>query len=67
MLTFKRLESGYWHICGDGPCEWAQVPIWPCSVATLRAHAFPEASEAFIDELRPLCIDYSAEVRSDGE
>lgn len=48
MITVKRLPSGYWHIHGDGPCEWSQPPFWPCSEEMLREHAFPEASEAFI-------------------
>ena len=47
-LSAKRLVSGYWHIRGDGPCNWAQPPEWPCDEPTLRAHAFPEASEKFI-------------------
>lgn len=47
-ISAKRLASGYWHIRGDGPCNWAQPPTWPCSESVLREHAFPEASEAFI-------------------
>ena len=49
-MLIRKLESGYWHLRGDGPCEWAQPPSWPCSEETLRAHAFPEASEKFIRE-----------------
>jgi hypothetical protein len=48
MIEVKRLSSGYFYIRGDGPCNWAQPPTWPCSEETLRAHAFPEASEEFI-------------------
>lgn len=48
VITAKRLDSGYWLIRGDGPCEWAQPPHWPCAEETLRRHAFPEASERFI-------------------
>lgn len=47
-VTARRLESGWWHVRGTGPCEWAQPPHWPCDEATLRANAFPEASEMFI-------------------
>ena len=47
-VTITRLDSGYYHIRGAGPCEWAQPPWWPCDGVTLRAHAFPEASERFI-------------------
>ena len=47
-MTIKRLESGYYHIRGNGPCEWAQPPTWPCSETVLREHVFPEASERFI-------------------
>lgn len=44
------LDSGYWHLRGSGPCEWAQPPCWPCDERTLREHAHPEASEKFIRE-----------------
>lgn len=47
-ITTRRLESGYWHVRGQGPCNWSQPPHWPCDEATLRKHAFPEASEEFI-------------------
>lgn len=47
-ITVTRLESGYVHVRGRGPCNWAQPPTWPCSEETLRKHAFPEASETFI-------------------
>jgi hypothetical protein len=50
MITAKRLESGFWIIRGDGPCEWSQPPRWPCDEQMLRDHAFPEASEAFFAE-----------------
>ena len=50
-ITFTHLESGYWHIRGGGPCEWAQPPCNPCSEETLRAHAFPQASDEFIREV----------------
>lgn len=56
LVEVRRLSSGYWHIRGNGPCEWAQVPTWPCDETTLRAGAFPEASEVFIRatlEVRP--------------
>ena len=48
IVKIKRLPSGYWRICGVGPCNWAQPPTWPCDEASLRLHAFPEASETFI-------------------
>jgi hypothetical protein len=35
-ITYKRLPSGYWHIRGRGPCNWAQPPHWPCSKQTKR-------------------------------
>lgn len=48
MITVTRLPSGYYHVRGDGPCNWAQPPTWPCDEATLREHAFVQASEQFI-------------------
>ena len=50
MISVKRLESGWYHVRGRGPCEWAQPPTWPCSEETLREHAFPQASDEFIAE-----------------
>lgn len=47
-ITVQRLPSGYFHLRGQGPCNWAQPPSWPCDEDTLREHAFPEASEDFI-------------------
>ncbi len=48
IITVKKLSTGYWHIRGHGPCNWAQPPHWPCSEETLRDHAFPQASEEFL-------------------
>ena len=50
-LHIKRLSSGYYHISGDGPCEWAQPPTWPCDETTLLAHTFPQASAEFFNEM----------------
>ena len=50
MITVTRLESGYFHVRGDGPCEWSQPRSWPCSEEELRKAAFPEASDRFIRE-----------------
>ena len=47
-ITATPMESGYWHVRGEGPCNWAQPPNWPCSEEVLRASAFNEASEDFI-------------------
>ncbi len=49
-IEAKQLDSGYWHLRGTGPCNWAQPPWWPCDEATLRERVFPEASEEFIRE-----------------
>ena len=50
MITARRLGSGYWHIQGDGPCQWSQPPQWPCGESMLREYAFGQASDAFIRE-----------------
>ena len=47
-MTIKRLSSGFYHIRGNGPCEWTQPPDWPCSEQVIRKHSFPQASESFI-------------------
>jgi hypothetical protein len=49
IITIRRLSSGYYHLRGAGPCNWAQVPNWPCAEATLREHAFPGAREEFFE------------------
>ena len=51
MIDVQRLPSGYLHIRGRGPCNWTQPPgTGPLDEKTLRAHAFPEASDEFIRE-----------------
>lgn len=50
-IRIYRLPSGYYHLRGYGPGNWAQPPTWPCDEATLRAHTFPGASEQFIREM----------------
>lgn len=43
LLVVKQLSSGYWHIRGRGPCEWAQGLNWPDSLP----EPFSEASDQF--------------------
>lgn len=47
-IIVKRLDSGYYHVRGDGPCNWSQPATWPCSEVELRAAAHPEYSDDFI-------------------
>lgn len=47
-IEVRRLDSGWWHVRGEGPCNWTQPPRWPASEKSIRAHAFPEASEEFL-------------------
>ncbi len=47
-ITTTRLPTGWWHIRGTGPCNWSQVPFWPCDQECIKRNAFPEASEEFI-------------------
>ena len=47
MITIKRLSTGWYHICGIGPANWAQVPNWPCSDEALSAGMFAEAGATF--------------------
>jgi hypothetical protein len=47
-IRTERLSTGYTIVRGAGPCNWTQVPQWPCSEEEIRKHAFPEASEDFI-------------------
>ena len=39
LPTVTKLSSGYWHIRGIGPCNWAQPKTWPCSEDELRAES----------------------------
>ena len=57
-LTCKRLQSGYWHIRGDGPCNWAQPPYLPCDETTMTLHTFPEAGEIFRAACRELIAQW---------
>lgn len=52
-LRIKQLPSGYWHIRGNGPEEWAQPANWPCSERELRAACGLGASHKFIQQ----CIE----------
>lgn len=49
-ITVKQLPSGYYFIRGNGPGNFAQVEVWPCSESELRAGAFPEAGENFLQQ-----------------
>jgi hypothetical protein len=53
-MILKRLPSGFVLIQGSGPCEWAQVPHWPCDDTILDSGTFPEASARFREQLRAL-------------
>lgn len=46
-IEVRRLDSGHYHLRGDGPCNWAQVAKWPCSLADLEEGTFPEAGQEF--------------------
>ena len=47
VRSIKQLSSGYWHIRGYGPYEWAQPVSWPCTSEELERSFFPEASRDF--------------------
>lgn len=66
-ITVQRLSSGYVRLQGNGPCEWAQPPHWPCDKTTLRAHAFPEASESFLRECDALAAAERGEAKWSAE
>ena len=51
-IRFKKLGSGYWHIRGEGVCNWCQVPSWPCTDEELEQSWFPEASMQFRNSIR---------------
>lgn len=59
-ITVRRLSTGYYHIRGVGPCNWAQPPHWPCDEATLQQHTFPEASESFLRAVLHLAEESSS-------
>jgi len=52
MLRIKRLSSGFYHIRGIGPYNWAQPSHWPCDDAELERSCFREAGESFRFQLR---------------
>lgn len=55
-ITIKRLPSGYYHIRGQGPCNWTQPRNWPCDAGEIRSAAFPEASREFLAEVWRLAV-----------
>jgi len=52
-IEIKKLPSGYYHIRGRGPCNWAQVEKWPCSESDLLAGNF-QGGEDFINAVMEL-------------
>jgi hypothetical protein len=58
QIVITRLSSGYVHVRGRGPCNWVQPKHWPCSEEVLRAAAFPEASEDFLQAVLRLAESY---------
>jgi hypothetical protein len=50
-IDIKLLEGGYWHVRGQGPCNWAQFEHWPVDESSARRVSFPEAGETFIRAL----------------
>ena len=56
MITVKRLQSGYWHIKGKGPCNYSQPPYWPCDYQMLERFAHPEASERFLHQAEEVAM-----------
>jgi len=47
-ITVTRLSSGYFHVRGEGPCNWAQPATWPCGEQALRFASFQTPSDEFI-------------------
>ena len=47
-ITIRRLDSGYYHIRGEGPCNWSQPPCLTDWREDIRKHAHPEAGDEFI-------------------
>lgn len=44
-VEIKTLSTGWYHLRGVGPCNWAQIPSLDCQVVD---YAHPEASVAFV-------------------
>lgn len=60
-IQVKKLESGYFHVRGEGPCNWAQPKYWPCNVEHLQSHAFPQASDQFLRAAATAMMEWSEE------
>jgi hypothetical protein len=56
QIKVKKLPSGYYHIRGIGPCNWAQVQQWPCTLYELRMGNF-QGGEDFIESVMKLSLD----------
>ena len=66
-IFIEKLSTGYTFLGSSGICNWAQVPTWPCSEEELRASAFPEASEEFIQACIKLSSSLSSQESSNHE
>jgi len=54
-IHIKKLDTGYYHARGDGPCNWAQ---WPVGEPLSDEHFFPEAGEEFRQQLMSEFLEY---------
>ena len=50
QIKIKRLPTGYFHIRGEGPGNWAQVKNWPCTEDELAAGNF-QGNEDFLNSV----------------
>ena len=70
-LKIKPLPSGYVRVAGNRPCNWAQVPAWPCTAEELQKGIFPEAGSSFREtaehERRTAEAEWEAERQAERE
>ena len=59
-ITIEKLPSGYYHIRGEGPCNWAQVENLPCSKDDLMAGNFQGGDEFINHALEVISVLYGA-------
>ena len=64
-ITVERLQSGFFNVRSRGPCNFTQVPWWPCDYSIIETYAHPEASKDFLLEVDKLAHELIREKMTD--
>jgi len=65
-IRISKLPSGYWHIRGQGPSNWAQCLVLPETMEEVRKVAY-DASDDFCYEVAKVVRQLLRRDRVEGE